>query len=566
MQRPVQILLVLGILVFINIISAYFYSNIDLTEEKRFRLTSPTKKILHKVPDVIYARVLLEGNFPAGFKRLQNSTKELLNQFRSENAYISFGFENPNEGSIEEINKTREELKKGGLLPINLMIKSGTENKEQLIYPYAVFNYGERRIAVNLLENIPGYDQETNLNNSISQLEYKFANAIQKLLSNEKKNVVFVDGHGELSDEQTMSIQSVLNPFYNFGRINLDSAGFIRKEIDGIIIARPQTPFSEKDKFKLDQYLMNGGKILWLVDGMAMSLDSMNNTAEFIPQPLDVNLSDILYKYGVRIEPNLVLDLECSKIPQVIGQQGGKPQIELFPWYYFPLVSPRSDHPIVRNLDRIMFEFPSSIDTIRTANAIQKTALLESSEYSRYQLSPMRVGFDILRYKPDPSKFDKKHLPLAYLLEGVFSSNYENRVEESMLSGMKAIGQEFKSQSSPTKMIIASDGDLIKNLYDKETGKFAPLGYNKYEKTSYVGNKDFISNAIEYLTNDENIMAARTKQIKLRLLDKVKIEEDKLFWQSLNIGLPLLVLILLGIINFLYRKRKYASFNSQTNP
>lgn len=552
-----QILLILGIIVFINILSQYFNTYLDFTEEKRFTLTEPTKKLIKDVKNVVYIQVLLEGNFPSGFKRLQQSTKEILDQFNSENGYIEYEFENPNEGTVDVINARRKSYGEEGLIPTNLMVRSGSENKEQLIYPYAIVKLGDRKISVNLLENAPDLDQESNLSNSISLLEYKLATAIQKVHYPEKKNILFTTGHGELAREQTKSLVSLLNSSYNLAWINLDSTFIIKPEIDLLIIARPIIPFTEKNKFVLDQYVMNGGKIIWLVDGLKMSLDSLSTRNEFIPEPLDLNLTDYFFKNGIRINSNLVLDLECSRIPQVIGRTGDKPQIELFPWYYHPLIAPRSNHPIVSNIDRISLEFPSTIDTLKTKTDIKKTILLQSSQYSRYQTSPMKVGFEMMRYKPDPDKFNRPNLPIGILLEGTFGSLFENRLDEDMNNILSSIGIPFKTISSPTSMLVVADGDVIKNLYDKETGKFAPIGYNKYEKATFNGNKDFILNSIEFMINQNNILTARTKEFKLRMLDKVKAEKDKLYWQSINIVLPIILIVLFGAINFYWRKKKF---------
>lgn len=552
-----QILLILGILLFINILSQYFNTYLDFTEEKRFTLTEPTKKLIKDVKNVVYIQVLLEGNFPSGFKRLQQSTKEILDQFNSENGYIEYEFENPNEGTVDVINARRKSYSEEGLTPTNLMVRSGSENKEQLIYPYAIVKLGDRKISVNLLENAPDLDQESNLSNSISLLEYKLATAIQKVHYPEKKNILFTTGHGELAREQTKSLVSLLNSSYNLTWINLDSTFIIKPEIDLLIIARPIIPFTEKNKFVLDQYVMNGGKIIWLVDGLKMSLDSLSTRNEFIPEPLDLNLTDYFFKNGIRINSNLVLDLECSRIPQVIGRTGDKPQIELFPWYYHPLIAPRSNHPIVSNIDRISLEFPSTIDTLKTKTDIKKTILLQSSQYSRYQTSPMKVGFEMMRYKPDPDKFNRPNLPIGILLEGTFGSLFENRLDEDMNSILSSIGIPFKTISSPTSMLVVADGDVIKNLYDKETGKFAPIGYNKYEKATFNGNKDFILNSIEFMINQNNILTARTKEFKLRMLDKVKAEKDKLYWQSINIVLPIILIVIFGTINFYWRKKKF---------
>lgn len=552
-----QILLILGIILFINILSQYFNTYLDFTEEKRFTLTEPTKKLIKDVKNVVYIQVLLEGNFPSGFKRLQQSTKEILDQFNSENGYIEYEFENPNEGTVDVINARRKSYSEEGLIPTNLMVRSGSENKEQLIYPYAIVKLGDRKISVNLLENAPDLDQEANLSNSISLLEYKLATAIQKVHYPEKKNILFTTGHGELAREQTKSLVSLLNSSYNLAWINLDSTFIIKPEIDLLIIARPIIPFTEKNKFVLDQYVMNGGKIIWLVDGLKMSLDSLSTRNEFIPEPLDLNLTDYFFKNGIRINSNLVLDLECSRIPQVIGRTGDKPQIELFPWYYHPLIAPRSNHPIVSNIDRISLEFPSTIDTLKTKTDIKKTILLQSSQYSRYQTSPMKVGFEMMRYKPDPDKFNRPNLPIGILLEGTFGSLYENRLDEDMNNILSSIGIPFKTISSPTSMLVVADGDVIKNLYDKETGKFAPIGYNKYEKATFNGNKDFIMNSIEFMINQNNILTARTKEFKLRMLDKVKAEKDKLYWQSINIVVPIILIVLFGTINLYWRKKKF---------
>lgn len=557
LERSVRILLVLGILIFINIIASLFNASVDLSEDRRFSLTPASIHTIQNINDNIYIRVLLDGEFPAGFKRLRQGVNDLLFQYKKRNGFISFEFENPNEGSVEEINKRRENLSKDGLVPINLQVRSGTEKNEQLIYPYAIFNYGERKIAVSLLENVPELDQEENLNNSISQLEYKFSNAIDKLLHPEKKNVLLTSANGELPTEETKAIETLLRPFYNVGRINLDSVYQIKKEADVLIVNKPTKPFSERSKFVLDQYIMNGGKVIWFVDALKMSLDSLATRSEFIPEPQDLNLGDLFFKYGFRIESNMVLDMECSRIPQVIGKVGDKPQIELFPWYYFPIPAPRTNHPIVNNIDRILMDFPASIDTLKTKQVVRKIPLIVSSNYSRFQLAPAKVSFDILRYKPEPEKFNKPNLIMGLLLEGTFNSAFENRVEESMLQSLKSIQAEFKSSSSETKMIVVSDGDVLKNFYDFSTNKFSTLGYSKFEKTTYNGNKEFFLNSIEYLTNRENILEARSKQYKIRLLNQVKIDQERSYWQALNLGLPLVILILFGILNTYWRRKRY---------
>jgi ABC-2 type transport system permease protein len=559
-QSLLQLSLVLGILFFLNIIAQYFYGHLDLTEEKRYSLTTPTRQLLNGLKDGVYVKVLLEGNFPAGFKRLQGATKEMLDDFRSESGYIEYEFEDPSKGTVEQINNRRKELAKDGLIPVNLRVMENGEKKERVIYPAAIVSYGGRSIPVNLLENeVPGRSNEVVLNNSVSLLEYKFANAIQKLKSNNKSNIAFTGGHGELEGLQTADLEKSLRQFYNTGRLFLDSIVTISPEISVLIVAKPRTAFSEKDKFKIDQYVMNGGKVMWLIDRLTASLDSMQRQPNFMPNDYPINLEDILFKYGARIQPNLVLDLDCSKIPLVTGKLGNAPQFELFPWYYSPSVAAISKHPIVKNLDRVSLQFPSSIDTVRTKTPVKKTILLTSSQYSRLQFSPVRLNFEMLRYDADKTKFDKPNQNLAVILEGEFPSMYENRVTDDLTAGLQQLNLAYKAKSIPTKMLVVSDGDIAANEVTNVAEKsYAPLGYNKYEKHLYA-NKDFLINAIEYLLDDNGVIAARTREVKLRLLDGVRTKSEKTFWQVLNVGVPLLLLLVFGwLFNFL-RQRKYGA-------
>jgi ABC-2 type transport system permease protein len=558
-QSLLRIGLFLGIVVFANILGNAIYTHFDLTEEKRFTLTKPTVKMLDKLDDVVYVRILLEGKFPAGFKRLQRATREMLNDFRNHSSFIEYEFEDPNEGSIDLVNRRREEMAKEGITPTVFRLKDVEGTSEKLIYPYAIFYYRGRNVAVNLLENQRGLNQEVVLNNSVSLLEYKFANAIQKLQQPSKPVLAFTTGRGELTELQTRDLLGTLQPYYEVGRFNLDSAYQIPPQIELLMVAKPRAGFTERDKFLIDQYVMNGGKVLWMLDRLNAELDSMANQRNFIPLEYPLNLDDLLFRYGVRIEPNLVLDLQCSKIPQVIGMQGGNPQIDLFDWYYHPVVIPQSQHPIVKGLDNVNLFFPSRIDTVKTKTDIEKTVLLASSQYSREQYSPVRLNFEILRYDPDPSKFNRPNLPFAVLLEGEFPSLYENRVTESMLEGLRQLGAEYKSQSVPTRMIVISDGDIAANVINnRETGAVMPLGYNRYERRQY-GNKDFLLNCIEYLLDDGGVIEARGKEVKLRLLDTVRASEQKGMWQLLNLGLPLLLLAAFGFGFNYWRRRRYAS-------
>jgi ABC-2 type transport system permease protein len=556
-QSIINLILVIGIVFFLNIIGGFIHGYIDLTEDKRFTLTDATTNLLNELDDVVYVRVLLEGEFPAGFKRLQRSVQEMLDDFRSESGYIEYEFEDPAAGTVEEVNQRREELAQDGIVPTLFRMKDVEGTEEKLIYPFAIFYYKGRSVPINLLENQGGVSQEVVLNNSVSLLEYKFANAIQKLQLEQKSVIALTSGHGELGEAQTKDLVNTLRPYYDVGRFNLDSTYYIPDQISLLIVAKPTQPFTERDKFMIDQYVMRGGKVIWLLDKLNATVDSIPPGNFYIPGDYPLNLDDLLFRYGVRVEPSLALDLQCSRIPQVVGMQGGEPQIDLFPWYYHPVIIPTSEHPIVKGLDQINFFFPSRLSLVRTKTEMEQTVLLTTSEYSREQLSPVRLSFEILRYPAEPESFNKGELPLAVLLEGTFPSLYENRVSESMLAGLDRIDQEYRAESVPNRMLVVADGDIAANFVSRETGQPRPLGLNPYERYQYA-NKDFLVNAIEFLLDKQGVIEARGKEVKLRLLDTVRAEAEKSKWQFLNLGVPLIFLVVFGIGYNYFRRRRYA--------
>lgn len=560
-QSLLQFGLFCGIVLFINILANVFYAHFDLTEEKRFTLTEPTRELLRGLKDQVYVQILLEGEFPAGFKRLQTATREMLDDFRSESGYLDYQFDDPAIGSIEDVNARRKALAEQGIAPVNLRVADQGETTQKLIYPVAIFRFGSRQVVVKLLENESGnLSPDEVINNSVSLLEYKFANAIKKILSPARPVILFTKGHDELDDLQLADFDQTLRAFYDTDRILLDSVVQIKPEDCALmVIAKPRTTFSEKDKFKIDQYIMQGGRVLWLIDRMNADLDSMRVTGRFVPTDYPLNIEDMLFKYGIRIQPDLILDLECTKIRLVVGQVGNAPQFDMFPWYFHLAVRPTGTHPIVKNLDRVDLRFCSSIDTIRTKTPVKKTPLLTSSRYSRLQFSPVDLNFDILKYEPDPGKFNKGLQNVGVLLEGTFTSNYENRVSEEMMSGMKQMGMDFKPVSVPTRMLVISDGDVAANFIRNRAEKqWFPLGFNQNDNTTYA-NKDLLINAVEYLIDPDGVIEARSKEVKLRLLDNVRAKEEKTFWQVLNIATPLLLLGLFAWVFNWRRKRRYAS-------
>ena len=563
-QSLITLLLVAVILIVVNIIANNFNSHIDLSEEGRFTLTEPTERLLKTVKDPILVRVLLDGKFPAGFKRLQASTREMLEDFHKLNGVVEYKFEDPSViGDAEEKKKRYEEMAKEGLVPMRLRVVDDKEKTEQYIFPYAILNYHGNDVVVKLLENdVPGMNPEMALNNSIALLEYKLSNAIQKLMDNHKPYILFVEGHDELKKEETADLEQTLNAFYKTGRLNLDSITMIPfkdsfNRVDILVIAKPKTAFSEKQKFQIDQYIMQGGKVIWLIDRLNADLAGMQKTGEMLPVDYPLNIEDQLFKYGARINPNMVLDLRCAKIPLKVGANGNAPQMDMFDWYYFPLASPNDVHPVSKSLDLVWLQFPASVDTIRTKTDIKKTILLASSKASRAQFTPTKLNFEILRYKAEPDKFNKGFQPLAVMLEGTFSSLFENRVTTEQTTVLQQLGLQYTPLSKNTKMLVVADGDIARNEYDFKQNAMLPLGYNRFVNYKFA-NKDFLLNAIEYMLDDKGIIAARGKEVKLRLLDKEMANENATLIRVINIVLPLALIGLFGFLFMWLRKRRFA--------
>lgn len=555
-SKILEIALVMGIVFALNIIGNYIYTWVDLTEEKRYTLTPTTRKSISETESPVFIEVLMGGTYPAGFSRLQSSVQELLNQFRSINPIVEYNFTDPSKGTREQVNEFRRELAEDGILPVNLRYGASDNVTEKLIYPFAFIRKGSSYTVINLLEQkIAGISDEENLNNAISLLEYKFVSAIEKLKSPERKLIVFTTGHGELEPRDVLDLTQNISTSYVSKFMRLDSVTQISHKIEVVIVAKPQRPFDDKDKFKLDQYIMNGGKVIFLIDKVNARIDSMRMNSLYIPDNFNLNLDDMLFKYGVRINDDLVMDLECSDLVLVIGREAGRPQLDRFNWYYDPVVAPKSNHPIVKGLDRINFRFASSMDTIKTALNTRKNILLATSDNSRLQFSPIRLTFDIIRNPPRPELFNKSNIPVGVLLEGELGSLYANRITPEMKEGLSALGQQFKDSTSRGKVLVFSDGDLIRNDVNPTSGEVSPLGYNRSQQYTFA-NKPLLINAIEYLVDDKGVIDARSKTVKLRLLDIRKVDEEKSYWRSLNIAVPLIFVVLFGILyNFIRRKR-----------
>lgn len=557
----IQLALALTIVLLANVVASFYYFRWDLTAEKKYSISKPSKQMVKGLKDVVSVKVYLDGDLNAGFTRLKESTRNLLNELRAYGGKnIEFEFIDPM--AIENLDQRQalmEELVQRGIAPTNLTTKSSAESKQQLIFPGALVSYGGRTIAVQLLENQIGYSPQQILNNSVISLEYKFANAVKKLTQFRNMRVAFLTGNGELDKLPLADIKQTLTGLqYEVKDYNINEHYNIPALYDVVIIAKPTIPFNEQAKYKIDQYIMRGGKVLWLVDGTNAEMDSLRGGPEgqFV-NALNLGLDDMLFKYGVRINNDVIQDVNyCNQIPMVVGVMGNAPQTEMFPWYYFPLFVPNNEHAIVRNLDPIAGYFSSTIDTIRN-KGIKKTVLLHTSANAKAVLAPARVHFGILQQKPNVMYFNQPNLPAAVLLEGEFSSSFANNVTPEFLAATDTVDElKFTAQSKATKMIVVADGDVIKNDANTDSTAY-PLGYYKFTNQTFA-NKDFIVNCVEYLTDDNGILETRNKEIKLRMLDNVKIEESKTMWQVLNVALPVGLVVIFGFIFGYLRKRRFA--------
>lgn len=558
-QAIVRLLVMAAILVCVNMLAARFHYGLDLTAEKRFTLSPATKKMLGNMQDVAVVNVYLKGNFPAGFQRLRESTRERLQSFRDyAGGHIVFKFIDPFEGKNEDEKAAiYKQLGDKGILPVNLQVKETDEGYSQkIVFPWALVQYNGREMPVRLLENKMGMGPMEDLNYSETLLEYKFANAINKLSFPAKPDVAYIMGHGETLGINTFDILTALQKQYNIDTIDLVSSIKIPPHYAAIIINKPKLPFDDKDKFKIDQYIMNGGHVLWALDMLRTSMDSLQRSEQFITTDYGLNLEDQLFKYGIRINNDLVEEYQqCLPIPVTVGMVGNNPDIQLRPWMYFPVFEPVAGHPIVKNMDYVMGRFVSSIDT--TTNAIQKTILLQSSKYSRVEPSPARVSLSILKYPLDPRMFNSPEHTTAILLEGKFRSVFENRLHPDFLRVLRdSLKTVFKPVAdSNTAMIVVSDGDIMENDFSSSMGPME-TGYWQFSKQHFA-NKEFILNCLEYLTDHSGLIEARSKDVRLRQLDPGRLKEEKMKWRIINIGLPIALVFIFASAYIFFRKRRY---------
>jgi len=549
------LLLVNGLMLvlLINGLASFYFFRIDLTEEKRYTIKPQTKELLAKLDDEVFVEVFLEGDLNPGFKRFQKSIRETLEEFRIySNNKINYVFTNPNQAVGDKArNEYMAELNSKGISPMNIIENKDGQRVEKFVFPGALVSYGGFESGVMLLKGNRAQGSQEALNQSIENVEFELGNAIYKLANTDRKKIGLVKGHGELDSLQLASFNASLLEQYDVFKADLSKSKSIAS-YSALIIAKPRSEFSESEKFRLDQYIMKGGKVLFLLDRLDANMDSASSE-NYFAFPYNLNLDDQLFRYGVRINQDLVQDRVAGKYPIVVGNAGNQPQMMQLDWPFFPLINQYADHPITRNLDAVQTKFISSIDTVK-AIGIKKTPLLFSSPYSRKLAAPVKVGVDDLRKQLKDENFQGGKIAIAYLLEGEFTSLFKNRFAPAEVDT-----NGFKEQSAPSKIIVVADGDIARNDINPRENKPQQLGYDPFARYTFA-NTDLLLNMVAYLTDENGLIKARNKEVKIRPLDKEKIRNNRAYWQVLNIVLPLVVLIVFGLVLTYLRKRRYSNF------
>lgn len=544
------LVLIVG-LILVNLLASIFHQRFDLTQDQRFTLSPAAKAIIDKVKSPIVIDVFLKGNFPPEFRKLQNETRQLLEEFEAYNPNIRFDFTDPLADG-DDANAIAQEFYELGMTPARVSVMENGKTSETLIFPWAIASFNNKTVRIPLLKNKLGATDEERVNNSVQQLEYAFADGLSQLVRKKEKKIAIMRGNGELPDANIANFIQNIRKYYFVAPFTLDSTavnpGKTLKDLndfDLIIEAKPTQAYTEKEKYLLDQYLMQGGKVIWLVEKVAMETDSLfNKTGSALAFPRDLNLNDLFFSYGLRINPVLINDIYSAPIILASGS-GNDTQFTPYPWFYSPLTTSPKTHPIINNIEAVKFEWANQIDTLR--NEVKKTILLSSSPQTKIESAPLEISLNILNTKPNLSTYTAGEQALAVLFEGRFKSVYKNRVKPFETD--KPI-----DLSEPTKMIVVADGDVIKNQLKQ--GEPLELGFDRYTGNTY-GNKEFLMNSVNYLLDDSGLIDIRSKEISIAFLDLEKVAEEREKWQFINLIIPLLLLALGAFAFNYFRKKRY---------
>lgn len=550
-----SVVITIAILLVLNLIGNSIFHRFDLTKDRRYTLSQTSLNIIKEVKEPLSIKIYMEGDMPAEFKRLQQETKELLEEFQAYNSNIVFEFVNPLENENDSMNNIKALYMKG-MTPVNITVDDKGKQSQAMVFPWAIAVYHNKEVNIPLLKNIMGASTTEKVIGSVQHLEYSIADALNKITKEKQKKIAVIKGNGEIEDVFIAKFLLQIRESYHIGPFTLDSVAKspvasleALKKYDLAIIAKPTQAFSDAEKQVLDQFIIHGGKTMWLIDQVSVEMDSLyNDSGATLAFPRDLNLNDMFFKYGIRINPDIIKDEQGSPIKLATGEQGSATQYQTFNWKFAPLVYPESTHPIVKNLGGIKFDFANPIDTLK--NGIKKTVLLQSSQYSKKVGAPSEINLNIVAEETSPNHYvNTGNIPMAVLLEGNFHSVFENRV-------LAFDQNNFEATDKTSKMIVISDGDFIKNQLDKN---YTPveLGFDQRSGNLY-DNKDFLLNCVNYLLDDTGLINIRSKDLDLPLLDKNKVSENYSQTQVITIGLPILILILFGTLFSYLRKRKYS--------
>ncbi len=552
---PRTLLILLGLLA-INILSAFVYFRLDLTDEKRFTLSDATRNLLANLPDAVHVNVYLTGDLPPGFKRLEAATRETLDEFRAEaGAKLTYRFiDTDAETNASAKEKLLNQLQERGLLPTNVFDKEGGKRTEKLVFPGAIVSYKGQEVAVLLLKGNKAATPQEQLNQSNEGVEYQLAAAIRKVTQppGSRRRIGLI-AHTQVPPERFSDLLASVQESYDLFFVDLAKPGPLTA-VDALLVPKPDRPFSDDEVFKLDQYIVNGGRALFFVDGVRV--DSVSNEGTFA-QPLNLNLDDLCFRWGVRLNRNVVKDLTAGVIALNVGNTGDKPNIQLVPWRFYPILNNFGDgrNPIVRNLDAVYGRFVSTLDTVRATSGngqpIKKTVLLQTSLYTKLLKAPALIAYNEARQQPDPQTYTNGVQLVACLLEGRFQSLYANRI---LPTDPRAAG--FRAQGQPARVLICADGDVVMNDIDYRRKAPLPLGYDRFTRNTFA-NKDFALNAIDYLVDPDGVIAARNRAVKIRPLDTVRLASERMGWQLLNLVGPLVFVGLVGVVWSFVRQRRY---------
>ena len=546
---------IIGLIVII-ILSLFLHFRIDLTSDKRYSISDQTKKLLKTKNQQLEITVFLDGDLNPGFLRLKKSTVDLLDELSVHAREMKINFENPSLASTNEERLIKyAALEAKGMTP-TAIYERDKEGKsiQKIVFPWIQINYNDKVVYVNLLKNRRGMSGEENLNTSIENLEFEITDGIRRVLNQSVSKIAFIEGQGELTEAETYDISKTLSRYFQIDRGILTTDATILREYKVIIIAKPTLPFTETEKYIIDQYIMNGGRVLWLVDPVRMAIESLSKTGVSPAMESDLNIGDQLFRYGIRLNPVLLQDVQCVSIPVNIAPANAKPQFEPTPWYFSPLLLTSTQHPVSKNVTEVKAEFCSVIDFVGKESKIKPTLLLATSDNTHIFGTPSTIDLSVKPDSHDKTYFNSSFLPVAVLLEGEFESVFKNRLPPKEITN----SFPYKDKVLNSRQIFVADGDIIRN----ETSGIASdsttlaLGYDRYMNQQF-GNSEFIKNAVLYLVDEEGWMQLRSKSIKLRLLNKKLVNEQKAYWQVINVVLPILLLIVFGGIYQIIRKRKY---------